>query len=137
MKLTTTLRSTIAQDIIDAMAAGSGGEHPRPVIEIYDGTIPAAMGGTINDTLLATVGLNTTPATETDGVITFQAMIEDSSADASGDAGWCRVLDRGGDEVVYFTIADDGSGEINFNTVSIVAGAPVSISSMVVNVGGA
>lgn len=135
MKLVTTLRSTIAQEIIAAMAAGT--TNATPVIEIYDGAIPASMGGTISATLLATLELTATVATETDGVITFDAITDDSSADASGDAGWCRVLDRDGNEAVYFTIADDGSGEINFNSVSIVAGAPVSISSMVVNVGGA
>ncbi len=135
MKLTATLRSTIAQEIIAAMAAGA--TNPNPVIEIYDGAAPAAMGQVISDTLLATLELTATVATETDGVITFDAITDDSSANASGDAGWCRVMDRDGNEVVYFTIADDGSGEINFNSVSIVAGAPVSISSMVVNVGGA
>ena len=135
MKLTTALRSTIAQEIIGAMSAGTN--NPTPVIEIYDGSIPSAMGQTINDTLLATLTLTTAVGAEADGVITFDAITEDSSADASGDAGWCRVLDRDGNEAVYFTIADNGSGDINFNSVSLVAGAPVSISSMMINVGGA
>ena len=134
MKLTTAQRSSIAQSIIAAMAAGT--TNPTPVIEIYDGAIPASMGGTISDTLLATLALTTTVATQTDGVITFETITGDSSANASGNAGWCRVLDRDDNEVVYFSIADDGSGEINLNSVSIVSGAPVSISSMVITVGG-
>lgn len=134
MKITTTRRSAIAQDLIADMAAGT--TNPNPVMEIYTGTIPA-MGGTISDTLLATLTLTTQVATESNGVITFDAITEDSSADASGDAGWCRVLDRDGGEAAYFTIADDGSGEINFNSVSIVAGAPVAVSSLTVTVGGA
>ncbi|MBY5961883.1 hypothetical protein [Marinobacter nauticus] len=134
MKITTALRSAIAQDLIAAMANGS--TNPNPVMEIYTGTIPA-MGGTISDTLLATLTLTTQVATESNGVITFDAITEDGSADASGDAGWCRVLDRDGGEAAYFTIADDGSGEINFNSVSIVAGAPVAVSSLTVTVGGA
>ena len=134
MKLTTAQRSSIAQSIIAAMAAGT--TNPTTVIEIYDGAIPASMGGTISDTLLATLALTTTVATQTDGVITFETITGDSSANASGNAGWCRVLDRDDNEVVYFSIADDGSGEINLNSVSIVSGAPVSISSMVITVGG-
>lgn len=134
MKITTTRRSAIAQDLIADIAAGT--TNPNPVMEIYTGTIPA-MGGTITDTLLATLTLTTQVATESSGVITFDAITEDSSADASGTAGWCRVLDRDGGEAAYFTIADDGSGEINFNSVSIVAGAPVAVSSLTVTVGGA
>lgn len=134
MKITTTRRSAIAQDLIADMAAGT--TNPNPVMEIYTGTIPA-MGGTISDTLLATLTLTTQVATESSGVITFDAITEDSSADASGTAGWCRVLDRDGGEAAYFTIADDGSGEINFSNASIVAGAPVAVSSLTVTVGGA
>lgn len=134
MKITTTRRSAIAQDLIADMAAGT--TNPNPVMEIYTGTIPA-MGGTIADTLLATLTLTTQVATESSGVITFDAITEDSSADASGTAGWCRVLDRDGGEAAYFTIADDGSGEINFSNASIVAGTPVAVSSLTVTVGGA
>lgn len=136
MKITTALRSAIAQDLIAAMANGS--TNPNPVLEIYDGSIPSAMGGSITDTLLASLTLTATVGTETDGVITFGTITEDSSADASGDAGWCRVLDRDGAEAAYFTISSGaGSGEIQFNSISIVAGAPVSVSSLTVTVGGA
>lgn len=134
MKITTARRSAIAQGLIADMSAGT--TNPNPVMEIYNGTIPA-MGDAISDTLLATLTLTPAAATETDGVITFEAITEDSSAPASGDAGWCRVLDRDGAEAVYFTISDDGSGEINFNSVSIVAGSPVAISQLSITVEGA
>ncbi|WP_396623088.1 hypothetical protein [Marinobacter sp. W-8] len=135
MKITTTRRSAIAQDLIADMAAGT--TNPNPVMEIYTGTIPA-MGGTISDTLLATLTLTATVGTESGGVITFDTITDDSSADATGDAGWCRVLDRDGGEAVYFTISDtSGSGEIKFNSASIVAGTPVAVSSLTVTVGGA
>lgn len=136
MKLTTALRSAIAQDLIAAMAAGS--TNPNPVLEIYDGSIPVSMGGAISDTLLATLTMTATVGTESGGVITFDTITEDSSADATGDAGWCRVLDREGAEAAYFTISDaNGNGEIKFNSTAIVAGAPVAVSSLTVTVGGA
>ncbi|WP_372986924.1 hypothetical protein [Marinobacter sp.] len=134
MKITTARRTAIAQDLVQDMAAGS--VNPNPVIEIYDGTIPASMGGTITSTLLGTLTLTPGVGTVSAGVLTFDTITDDSSADASGEAGWCRVLDRNGDEAAYFTIADDGSGEINFNEATIVVGAPISITSLSLVVGG-
>lgn len=134
MKITTARRSATAQGLIDDMAAGT--TNPNPVMEIYDGAIPE-MGGPVTDTLLATLELSPTVGTEADGVITFDDIADDPGAAASADAGWCRVLDRDGAEAAYFTIADDGTGDINFNSVSFVAGAPVAISSLAVTIGGA
>ena len=135
MKITTALRSAIAQDLIAAMAAGS--TNPNPVLEIYDGSMPAGMGGAISDTLLATLILSDPVGTETDGVITFDTITSDVSADANGYAGWCRVLDRDGSEVVYFTVSETGgSGEIQFNSTEIIAGTPVAVSSLTVTIGG-
>ena len=134
MKITTSRRSAIAQDLIADMSAGSS--NPNPVMEIYTGSIPE-MGQSITETMLGTLDLTTSVATESGGVITFEAIAEDSSADANGVAGWCRVLDRDGLEAAYFTIADDGTGDINFNSVTVVAGAPIAITSLTVTVGGA
>lgn len=136
MKITTALRSAIAQDLIAAMAAGSA--NPNPVMEIYTGSMPANMGGAITDTLLASLTLTATVGTESGGVITFDAITEDSAADTDGNAGWCRVVDRDGGEAAYFTISDQaGSGDIKFNTVSFVSGSPVSISGLIITIGGA
>ena len=135
MKLTTARRSTIAQGIIADMANGTAA---NPKIEFYTGTIPASMGGSITDTLLAELETTTTVATENSGVITFQAITEDSSANASDDVGWARALDRDGAEAIYFTVSASGAGgDIQFNSVSFVAGAPVSVSSLTVTVGAA
>jgi|SRR5690554_152649 len=135
MKIRTEVRSTMAQELIAAMAAGS--TNPNPLMEVYEGSEPASMGQTISDTLLGTLTLTDTVATEWDGIINFLSITQDSAADASGTAGWCRILNRDGEEVVYFSISDDGSGDIDFNTTSIVAGAPIAISSLQVIVGGA
>lgn len=136
MKIPPTRRSAIAQDLIADMANGS--TNPNPVMEFYTGTIPSSMGGTITDTLLGTLLLTTSVATESNGVITFEAITQDNSADASDTVGWCRVLDREGDEAVYFTVSDtNGSGEIKFNSVDIVQGAPIAVPSMAVIIGGA
>lgn len=136
MKITTARRSAIAQDLIADMANGS--TNPNPVMEFYTGTIPSSMGGTITDTLLGTLTLTTTVATESNGVITFESITQDNSADATDQVGWCRVLDREGDEAVYFTVSDtSGNGDIKFNSVDVVAGVPIAVDSLTVTIGGA
>ena len=135
MKLTTALRSTIAQNIIAAMANGSAA---NPKIEIYDGNVPVQMGQAITDTLLAELECTPTVATETDGVITFETITNDSSANNAGTAGWARIVDRDGAEVLYLTVGETGSGEdIELNTATITQGSPVAITSGVITVGGA
>ena len=135
MKLTTAIRSAIAQDIIAALANGTA---TTPMIEIYDGTIPASMGGSIADTLLAELAMTNGAATESSGVITLDAVSNDPSANNAGTAGWCRLLDRDGAEVIYLTAsAIGGGGELELNTTTIASGAPVAISNGVITVGGA
>lgn len=136
MKLTTARRSTIAQGILADMAAGT--TVANPLLHIYNGTIPANMGGAIGDTLLATLTLTATVGTQANGVITFDAITEDSAADATGTAGWARVVDRDSAEAAYFTITGTGGGgDIELNVVELTAGGPVAITSGTITVGGA
>lgn len=133
MKLTTARRSTIAQGIIADMANGTAA---NPKIQIYNGTMPASMGGTISDTLLAELETTTTVATESNGVITFDSITDDSSANATGTAGWARILDRDGAEALYLSVTvSGGGGDLEMNTLSIESGSPVAITSGQITVG--
>ncbi|MCD1631344.1 hypothetical protein [Marinobacter shengliensis] len=134
MKISTVNRDAIAQIILDEMAAGSAGS---PVIEFYEGTMPSSFGATITDTLLAAVTLTNTVGTISNGVITFDPISEDPSADASGDIGYAVARDRDGGQAAYFTVSANGTGDINFSSVAVVAGQPVGISSFTVSIGGA
>jgi hypothetical protein len=135
MKLTTALRSTIAQDIIAAVATGTAS---TPMLEIYDGSLPSSMGSSIADTLLAELAMTNAAATEASGVITFETITNDTSANATGTAGWARILDRDASEVIYLTVsATGGGGELQLNTTSIASGAPVAITNGTITVGGA
>jgi|AZIH01.1.fsa_nt_gi hypothetical protein len=134
MKLLSADRSTMATTIRDRIAGGSAGS---PKIEFYTGTQPSSMGGAIGDTLLGTLTLTNTVGTVTGGVLTFDTITDDSSADANGDIGWARVLDRDGAEACYFTVADNGTGDINFSNKTVTQGQPVGISSLTVTIGGA
>tara|TARA_R110001583_G_scaffold6788_1_gene34200 strand:+ start:540 stop:947 length:408 start_codon:yes stop_codon:yes gene_type:complete len=135
MKLTTALRSTIAQAIIDGMAAGT---TSTPIIELYDGTIPASMGVAISDVLLAELAMTIGAATESGGEITLDAISNDPSANATGAAGWARILNRDAVEVIYLTVSGPaGGGDLELNTTSITSASPVAITSGVITVGGA
>lgn len=135
MKIKTTSRSAIAQILIDDMKSGTA--NTNPLLEIYGGTMPSSMGGTIASTLLATLTLTATAATESSGVITFDAITEDGAADATATATWARILDRDEVEAIYLTVsAIDAGGDIQLGSVDFVAGVPVSLSSGVITVGG-
>jgi hypothetical protein len=133
MKIATALRTTMANSMIAAMANGT---TSNPKIQIYDGAMPSSMGQSITATLLA--GLEATPnvATESGGVITFDAITQDSSADASGTAGWARLIDRDGAEVIYLSVSlSGGGGDLIMNTLDIAVGGPVAITSGTIQVG--
>ena len=135
MKLTPSLRSAIATEILAAMSNGSS---VSPKLEIYDGTEPSNMGETITDTMLTEHDLIDAVGSVSGGTITFGTIAEDTSANASGDAGWARILDRAGAEVMYLTVTAAGSGgNIQLNSVSISSGLAVSITSGTFTVGGA
>jgi hypothetical protein len=133
MKLTTVLRTAIANEILSAVTNGTSGD---PTIEIYTGTTVPALGDPVSDTLLATLTMTTTAGTVTDGVLTMDAITSDPTADATGTAGWARVLDRDGAPAIHITVADDGSGDLNLNSVNVVAGTPVAITAFTITIGG-
>ena len=116
----------------NAMLTGLASLLDGGLIEIYSGTQPT----TANDapgagTKLATLQLpNPVEASITNGVLTMGSITEDSSADATGAAAWARV--RGGDtnnETVFDCDVGTSGATINLNTVSIVVGGPVRITS--------
>lgn len=118
--LATTARNASNDAIVGAMGAS-------PKVRIYSGTRPAT-GGTAT-TLLAELAMSATPApASSSGVVTFNAISNDTSADASGTPTWARILTSGNTPILDCSAAV-GSGDINFNA-AIVIGGVVSITSM-------
>lgn len=120
--------STAARNgLLDAIttAIGSSGK-----LRIYSGTRPAT-GGTAT-TLLAELPLSATAAAAaSSGVLTLNAITNDSSADATGTASWFRVLTSGNTAVIDGDVGTSGS-DLNLNTTSIVSGGPVAVSSFTI-----
>ena len=133
MGLLSTLRDSRLQIISDAIDAGATGG----TLKIYDGVRPAT-GGAVT-TLLATLTFDVTSAsTITAGVLTFDTITDDSSADATGTASWARCADSDTTFVCDLSVGATGSGEdIELDSVSIVAGTTVSVTSGTITAGNA
>ena len=121
--MATTLRNARADQIKTAIDAGAG----AGLLRIYDGTRPATGGAATN--LLAELTFTDPSAPgAASGVLTFSAITADASADATGTATWCRLVDSTAGFVLDGSVtATGGGGDLELNTTSIVAGANVSI----------
>jgi hypothetical protein len=127
------VRNAMAQAIIDALNAGTG----AAVLEFYTATMPSTPDVAITSQVkLGSLVCSDPAATVTDGVITFAAITQDSSADATGDATWVRIFDSSGAAVTDMDVTDEaGSGAIKINTVHIVMGGPILMNSQTITVG--
>jgi hypothetical protein len=108
-----------------AVALADGGK-----LRIYSGSQPATPATAISgQTLLAELTLGS-PAfgAASNGVATANSITADSSADATGTAAWFRVVSSGGTGLWDGSVATSGA-DLNLDSVSIVAGGNVSVSS--------
>ena len=117
-------------DAITTFAGASG------KLRIYSGSRPAT-GGAIT-TLLAELTCNATfaPAAAA-GVLTLNAITQDSSADATGTATWARIFKSDGTTIVLDCSVGTAAADIILNTTSIVAAAAVACTSATITEGNA
>jgi hypothetical protein len=126
--LSTTVRNNRLTQIVNAIDGGAG----NGTLKIYDGTRPAT-GGTAT-TLLGTLTFSKPCGAVAAGVLTFSAITSDTSADATSTATWARIADSTGTFVLDCSVGTSGS-DINLNTVSIVTGAQISVTSASITAG--
>jgi len=124
--------------IVDLVDGGTPGDATGD-IKIYDGSIPADADTALSgNTLLAELNFSNpafgAAADAAPGAIaTANAIANDVSADATGTASFFRVTDRANAVVWQGDVtATAGGGDMELNTVSIVAAAVVSISAFTV-----
>ena len=100
-------------------------------IEIYTGTMPPLTGATTSQIKLSTLVFSTVSALSVNGVMTFETVADDTLASGTGTASWCRVK-NGNHEIIFD--ADCGligsSAFSKFDTLSIITGGTVSLTSM-------
>jgi hypothetical protein len=116
--------------MLDAITSAVGASG---LLRIYDGTRPATGGSAT--TLLAELTCNATfaPAASS-GVLTLNAITQDSSANATGTATWFRIVTSGGTFVIDGNVGTSGS-DLNLNSTSISSGVAVSVTSFTITEG--
>ncbi len=135
LRLIPALRAAIAELWISYFNAGTG----PATVEFYTGLIPTNLGDALTTQVkLGTLTCSDPVATQTAGVITFGTITQDNAADASGTAAWMYLKDSTGAIVALGDVTDmEGDGFAKANTTTIVAGGPILISALTINVGGA
>ncbi len=127
-----TARTAMVDAVVDLVDAGGTG-----TLEIRTGTA-ADPDSAPTGTLLATLTFSATAfgAASDDGTTataTANAITDDTSADATDTAGHFVVKSGGGNVVMTGTVtATGGGGDLELNTVSIVTGNTVSVTSFTV-----
>ena len=124
MEITIAARNAAGTALTDLLGSGS--------IEIRTGTSPG-VDSAATGTLLGTLPLSATAfGTWSAGSATANSITQDSSADATGTAGYFRALDSGSGAVIDGTVGTSGTDMI-LNSVAITSGATIDITSWVIN----
>lgn len=130
LAFSTTLRNNMLDQITSAVGASG-------FLRIYTASRPATGAAITSQTLLAELTCNATFAPgASGGVLTLNAITQDSSANATGTAAWFRIVTSGGTHVIDGDVGTSGS-DLNLNTTSIVSGAAVSVTSFTITAGNA
>jgi len=121
--------------MMDAIPADIG---TSGLLRIYSGSVPANVGTALGaQVLLAELPLSATSApAASGGVLTANAITNDSSANATGTAAFFRITTSAGTAVVQGTVGTSGA-DLNLSTVAISSGATVSVTSFVITEGNA
>ena len=103
-------------------------------LRIYDGTQPATADTAVStQVLLAELTFNATAAPATvNGLITFNAITSDSSANATGTPTWFRAVQSNGTTVVMDGSVGASGANLNLSGLTggqIIIGGTVAVSS--------
>lgn len=128
LSFATNTANALLNQITARVDLGSG----AGLIKLYSGTVPANANAALSgNTLLASLTCSDPSApAAVNKTLTFNTITQDASADASGDASFFRMTDSDNNVVIQGTVtAVGGGGDLTLNSVSIVAGGPVSVTS--------
>lgn len=129
-KIGTADRNAMAAALADGPDSGSAAGY----IQVRTGAPPTNPEDANSGTLLATLPLSDPSfGAESNGVITANAITSDTNVDASGTAGHFRIFDSDNVCRGQGTVGTSGA-DMNFNTVTFVAGGTCAISSLTITV---
>ena len=132
-QLSNVTAKTVANAFDDAMNA----DTPPATIQIRTGAQPTQPDDAASGTLLGTLTFSNpafTAATDgtPGGLLTASAITDDSSADATGTAGYFRILTGTAATVVADGEIGTSGADLNLNSVAITSGSAIAITSMTV-----
>lgn len=127
MPLNTQLANVTVNGQADNLSARLNGG----LLRIYDGVQPATADTALGtQVLLAELTFNATAApAAVGGLLTFNAITADASANATGTATWFRATNTAGTVVVMDGSVGTATSNLILNSVSIVLGGNVAVSS--------
>lgn len=129
-RISAAARSAASDAIVDLIDGGAG----AGTLKIYTGGQPANPATAATGVLLGTLTM-TDPAfgNAAAGVATAAPITGDTSADASGTAGWARIADSSGNAVLDMAVtASGGGGDLQLDSVNIVAGGAINVTALTV-----
>jgi hypothetical protein len=134
--MTVSLATAVRNARLDAITTYAG---TSAIIRIYDGTPPASANAALSsNTLLATLACSSSLApAASGGVLTLSSITQDSAADATGTATFYRWIKSDTTTIIKQGSVGTSGADLNLNTVSIVIGGPVSVTSWTVTDGNA
>lgn len=120
----------VLTQVLTKLDAGTG----AATIKLYTGTKPAKPDVAVStQTLLGTLTCSDPAGAVSARALTFSAITQDSSADATGVATWARFADSAGVAVIDVDVGTTSSSAfLKMNSTNVVAGGPISISSCVI-----
>lgn len=122
--------SILLNAVRDAIDAGAG----PGTLSIYTEPQPDPGGEITTQTLLAVLNFNEPSGTVSGNALTL-SINDDEAADETGLAAWARIKDSEGNWVADMDCGNQASSAaLKLNTVQIVAGGTVRISSAVITV---
>jgi len=129
MKISNLMRSAMCDALVDAIDTGGAGS-----LQIRTGAAPTNTTDADSGTLLATLAFGGTAfGAASSGVATANAITSDTNVDASGTAAHFRIKNGSGTVIMQGSVGTSGA-DINFDSVTFVAGGTAAISSLTVTV---
>ena len=123
LKITTPVRNSM-MDVLTAYAGASA------KIIIYSGTQPAGGGAAAGLQLAVLVCSVTFAPAASGGVLTLNAITQDSAADNTGTASWFRLAKADDTWILDGDISlPSGSGDLKLDNLNIVIGGTVAMSA--------
>jgi len=126
-RLSTAAQNAACNGLVDLLDTGG-----TATIKIYTGAQPASANDAASGTLLATLTFSATAfGNSSSGTATAASITSDTTVDDTGTAGYARLLN--GDASTHSDMdIGQGSGTINFDDTSFVAGGTAAITSMTI-----